>query len=328
VGQADSSIVSQAPIPMEPSFPAPKSTVSVAFLGSLALAFILALIAESRDNRLRSAEQVERWLDLPALALIPEAESLPPAMWPYELIFERPRSVFAESVRGLLIELDAIAPALGAHVVMMTSPLGGEGRRTVASSLAAAASTTGRSVVTVDLDFRKPRLLDFSGDQAADLADYLRGEAELSDLLPTEGAAPFATIGARQPARDPGALVASPRLQSLVTALRERFELVILSTPPILSVRDAKLAQRLADSTVLILRWGSTSLEAARIAIEIFGGQVTGAVVNRVDLRKQRQRGDMLAHVRGYPDDYSDGPAQLDEPMAMPRLPFRRRRGA
>lgn len=314
----DASIVSRAPVPVSPSYPAPQRTLGIAFLGSLALAFLLAIALEAKDNKLRTGEQVERWLAIPALSMVPEAP--PPVGLPlYELIREQPRSSYSEAIRSLLVELDAQRPPIGSHVILVTSPTGREGKRTIATSLAAAAATMGRATVVVDLDLRKPganRQADASA-AAGDTVAYLAGRAEIEDILTfDEAIAPFATIDVRKAARDPGALIASPRLKLLINHLRERFELVILLVAPILPVRDAKVIEKLADSTLLVLRWGDTTLQAARIAITILGGRVGGAVLNRVDYRKHRFHGsgDAIHHYSSYARYYSEGPPSLEGP--------------
>src|SRR3546814_2847685 len=99
------------------------------------------------DNRMRTAEQVERWLNVPALSLIPEVRNPPESDRLYDVLSLQPRSAFSEAVRTLLIELQPEAPSSGGHVVLVTSPLGGEGKQTIATSLAAAAASAGRSAV-------------------------------------------------------------------------------------------------------------------------------------------------------------------------------------
>lgn len=322
--RGDTSIVSRAPVPVEPSYPAPQRTLSIAFLGSLALGFILAIMLEARDNRLRTGEQVERWLAIPALTMVPDAQQAD-GMPLYELIREQPQSTYSEAIRALLVELDGHGPAIGSHVALVTSPMGGEGKRTIATSLAAAAATMGRSTVVVDLDLRRPgayRQPDGSGIPG-DVVAYLAERAELEDIIAfDEAIAPFATVDARRSARDPGALIASPRLKLLIAQLRERFELVILLTAPVLPVRDAKIVEKFADSTLMVLRWGGTTLQAARIAITILGGRVNGAVLNRVDYRKHRNHGsgDAIHHYADYARYYSEAAPRLEGPRPWTKL--------
>ncbi len=167
------------------------------------------------------------------------------------------------------------------RVIVVTSPLEDEGKNTISVSLAAAAAVIGRHAVVVDFDLRRSGLTDTKGLPAvsgAGVVAYLAQRAAVDDLVATEDDGRFAVIGVGETASDPGALIASPRLPELLDQLRERFELVILNAPPILPVRDAKTLADYGDATLMVLRWGRTSPEAAAAAMGIFDRPIAGAV--------------------------------------------------
>lgn len=297
---ADISRISRAPVPDSPSYPLPKRVLAVMALAALTLGTLLAFVIEAMDTRLRTAEQVRRLLGIPTLAMIPEVEDEDGPI--HRTVTGRPRSRFAEAMRNLLIEVESRATHGGAQVVMVTSPLEGEGKNTVATSLAAAAAVIGRHVVIVDFDLRRPGITSRDGGggaSGAGVVAYLSERAVVEDLVPAESEGRFAVIEVGEAALDPGALIASPRLPQLLAQLRERFELVILNAPPVLPVRDAKTLADNADATLLVLRWGRTSPEAAAAAIEIFDRQITGVVLNRVDyeVHAKRRYGDAIHHI-------------------------------
>jgi uncharacterized protein involved in exopolysaccharide biosynthesis/Mrp family chromosome partitioning ATPase len=291
--EADMSIVSRASLPEAPSNPQPKRALAAALLGSVAIALILALVAETFDNRLRTAEQVRRLLGLETLAMVPELPASMRNRPALDVLREHPQSFFTEALRNLVIEVDTRRGKPGSQVIVVTSPLPGEGKTTIATSLAAAAATIGRSAVIVDLDMRRNDPTGDRGDpHRADVVAFLTGAAALEDVLSLAGQQPLlGAIAVCQEVLDPGGLLESPRLRSLLAELRQRFDLVVLNTPPILPVRDAKTLSGLADATLLVLRWGATSPAAAQTAIEAFGDGILGAVLNRVDYRKHAQRG-------------------------------------
>ena len=105
---------------------------------------------------------------------------------------------------------------------------------------------------------------------------------------------------------DPGSLIASPRLPEMVDALREHYDFVILNAPPILPVRDAKTLTEYADSTLLVLRWGYTNPEAARVAMETFERPIAGAVINMIDYpaHARRRYGDVIHHMTNLTEYY------------------------
>ena len=292
--------ISSAPVPDSPSFPLPKRVLGVTFVASLALGTLLAFVIEAMDTKLRTAEQIERLLGIPTLAMIPEMDDEYGPV--HSVVAGRPRSRFAEAMRNLLIEVESRIPPGGSRVIVVTSPLEDEGKNTIATSLAAAAAVIGRHAVVVDFDLRRGGLANTEGLPAtreAGVVAYLAQRAAVDDLFETADEGHFAVIGVGEAAADPGALIASPRLPELLGQLRERFELMILNAPPILPVRDAKTLADYADATVLVLRWGKTSAEAAAAAMEIFGRPVTGAVLNRVDYEAHANRhyGDAIHHI-------------------------------
>jgi uncharacterized protein involved in exopolysaccharide biosynthesis/Mrp family chromosome partitioning ATPase len=305
--------ISRAPVPDEPSYPLPKRVLAVTFVAALALGTLLAFVIEAMDTKLRTSEQVQRLLGIPTLAMIPEMDGDEGPV--HSIVAGRPRSRFAEAMRNLLIELESRIEKEGPKVVVVTSPLDDEGKNTIAASLGAAAAVIGRHAVVVDFDLRRP---ETSGSNTlpvpngAGVVAYLADRARVDELAIAQDEQHFAVIGVGESAADPGALIASPRLPELLDQLRERFELVILNAPPILPVRDAKTLADHADATLMVLRWGRTSPEAAAAAMGLFDRPVTGAVLNRVDyeVHANRRYGDAIHHIARSMAYYDAEPAQ------------------
>lgn len=295
----DISRISRAPVPVTPSYPLPKQVLITTLVAALVIGIVFAFVIETMDTKLRTAEQIQRLLGIPTLAMVPELEEGNGPV--HGAVADRPRSRFAEAMRNLLIEIESRIDREGARVVVVTSPLDGEGKNTIAASLAAAASVIGRNVVIVDFDLRRPSINggELSPAGAIGVTTFLAKHAGVEDLVVAGGKHSFSIIGVGEAAADPGALIASPRLPMLIDELRQRFELVILNAPPILPVRDAKTLSGYADAALLVLRWGRTSPEAAAAAMESFGRPIIGAVLNRVDysLHADRGYGDAIHHM-------------------------------
>lgn len=308
----DMRIISSAPVPKLPSHPEPKRTLAVALIGGAILGIILALVAENVDNRLRTAAQVERALGLPTLAMVPDVSGHMALSAPHALIAERPGSVFPEALRNLYIELLARVKKSGAMVVVVTSPLVNEGKTTVAAGLAAAASSLGHRAVSVDVDLRQPASLHPRPDQAdtPDVVAYLSNRAGLDEVLVSDDRlGQFEKIGVNHAVADASALISSPRLEEMLSQLRERFDLIVLDAPPILPVLDAKILSGIADATILVLDWGRSHPEAARVAVDIFGDEIAGVVLNRVNYGEHARRsyGDAIHYYSRYQEYYRPG---------------------
>ena len=283
--EPDISRVSRGPIPDAPSYPLPKRVLPIALGASAMLGVMLAFMIEAMDTKLRTAEQVRRLLGLPVLAMVPKAFSPRDPM--SSLVADKPQSRFAEAMRNLLIEVEDRTDGEGGRIVAVTSPLEGEGKSTIATSLAAAAEAIGRHAVVVDLDLRREPSY---GLRDTGVVAYLSNRAGVEDLLAPATQGQFTMIGVGEAAADPGALVASPRLVELLQQLRGRYQMIVVNAPPILPVRDAKTLAKHVDATLLVLRWGRTTPEAAIAAMEVFGQPVIGAVLNQVDYERHARR--------------------------------------
>lgn len=316
----NSSVVSAATVPLVPIAPSPKKMALAAFVGSLLLALLLVFCIEMFDNRLRSGDQLSRLFGLRTLAMLP--------LLPREIamttednpVLTEPQSLFAEVARNLAGEIAGIAQGAHGQSVLVTSPLPGDGKSSVALTLAAAAGSMGRRAVVVDLDLRRPgpsilRSIQ-GGVETPDLIAFLTGTAELHRLLPhngldetppPEGWRPV-VLSTREAVPNPAALVQGWQVNRLLERLREHFDLVIINAPAILAVRDASTLSGIADSTLVVVRWGTTTVEQLRAAMQLLHNKVVGAVFNQVDYREHARRGygDAVQFYMGSASYYSD----------------------
>lgn len=300
-GGVNSWIVSAAVPTDVPVSPQPKRTVMAAFAGSLMLGLIIVYMIELLDNKLRTSEQVRRMFRLPTFGMFPEiagALGLSPEDSP---VTRDPQSLFAEVARSLHAEVEQMPHEGSKQSVLITSPLPGDGKSTVALSLVAAAAAMGRRAVLVDLDLRRPGVLQEiqRGVDGPDLVDYLTGAAEMRKLLPSTAISAdrevdrfkLVVISTREPVRDPAALIRAGRLQTLTSELFEQFDLIVINAPATLAVRDVRTLTDIADSTLIVLNWGKTTIEQMRASHQLLQGQIDAAVFNQVDYAEHARRG-------------------------------------
>lgn len=312
VGRADASFISRADVPEGAYYPATKRALAIAFVASLILSTILAFMSESIDNKVRTSDQIHRLTGgAETLAMIPEI----PERWgdlpPYVAVMERPCSAYSEAIRTVQLELASRRPDRAVQIVVITSPLPGEGKTTIAMGLAAAGAATGLNSVIVDLDLRRPGLPGMAESIAAgpDLLSYLTNEATVDEIVRTDSRVPqLAMIGVKHAARDPGALLASQRLARLIGELGTRYRLIVLNSAPLLPVRDAKKLASFADDVLMVVHWGKTPPDALRSATKMLGRDLTGAVLNRVNYKKHASLvyGDAIQHYSKYSIYYGD----------------------
>lgn len=299
-----STLVSPAAAPREPISPRPKSATFAAFTGSLLLGLLIIMAIELTDNRLWNAEQVARLFGLPTFAMIPELGKGAIVSADDNPVLQDPQSLFAEVARGLSAEVADLARDDRTQTVLITSPVIGDGKSTVALTLAAAAALAGRRAVLLDLDLRRPSgdILKTMQTQGAssDLVDYLSGTADVGKLLPTlvavdnvqdDEAYQPVILSAREPTFNPAVLMRHGRINRLLDELRKQYDLIVINAPAALATSDARMLTDAVDNTLLVARWGRTTTEQVHATMQILQDEVDGVVINRVDYVEHARRG-------------------------------------
>ena len=199
-------------------------------------------------------------------------------------------SVLAESVRTTLTSI-LMSGQEGAHpqVVLVTSPSPREGKSTVLTNLGIAMAEIRRRVLLVDADLRRPRLHTIFGQANTwGLGDLLQEDAPIDEYA-TEALARKTHIpGLYVLPTGPGGVSASrllhsDRMSQLFNRLRKDFDAILIDSPPVLSVADARVVSQFADAVVLVLRAGQTTRDAATMAVSVLeadGTPVLGTVLN------------------------------------------------
>jgi capsular exopolysaccharide synthesis family protein len=306
-------VVSPAEEPSTPSSLPPMLFAAAGFVVSIAVAPLLAFLAEHLDGHVRHGRQLEQLLRVRDLGLVP---AVPKRRWrrrhrpPHEQIVSKPYGAFAESVRSVLGRLER-ATEQRPHVVLVTSSLPGEGKTTLASSLAIAATQLEKHTLLIDLDLRRPRIAQEFGFQAkAGVAEVAMGTASLDEAVytdPRTGVDLLAVAGLRA---NPLAILAPGRLEALLRDVRTRYDFVVLDTPPALGVQDANSIVDQADCVLFVIRWDHTRQEAARSALqrlEAGAPKLAGAVLNLVNMQCQARLayGDEGQYFHKYSSIYS-----------------------
>ena len=279
----------------------------------------LTVLTDRLNSSIRRWEDLETVMRVPGLALIPQiagdqgegwqarvrgtAHRFLPSLVPQrglqsedvgsELVMVNDvRSSSAESYRKLMTNLMYSASRPGLRVVVVTSASAGEGKTTTVSNLAVAFAQQGRRVVLIDADLRRARVHDVFGlGLEPGLTDVLVGNASLEQSMRPSGIAGLSIIPAGTLPPNPLEFLGGERMHDLLGTLRERFDVVLIDTPPVLVTADAALMGVQADGVVLVVRAGKSERVAARHAVEQIvhlGGRMLGAVLNDPDARTPR----------------------------------------
>ena len=253
--------------------PTPVRDGILGLLLGLLLGIGLALLRETLDTRLRSAEEIGDRLGLPLLARLAE----PPRRLRSKdrlVTLDDPHSVQAEAFRMLRTNLDFVNLDRRARTIMITSALQAEGKSTTAANLAVAMARAGRRIILVDLDLRRPFLDRFFGlEGQPGLTQVALGHVSLEEAITpvaisgrdhgvavsngngaarVEGTLEILPSGPIPP--NPGEFVGSHKLVEILEELRGRADVVLLDAPPVLHVGDAMTLSARVDALIVVTR--------------------------------------------------------------------------
>jgi capsular exopolysaccharide synthesis family protein len=302
----DAKVVSLAAIPPSASFPKRKPMVLIGFTSSVVLGVLIALLRERLDTGFHTGRQLNEVLGVTSFGLVPAVRTGKPETRPHRYLLEKPLSAYADAIRSVQKSVELAHTDARSQVVLVTSTLPGEGKTTLALSLAASAARSGRKTVVVDVDLRHPSVAREMGQPfGPGLVEFLTGEAMADQII---HAADFQSnlhfIPVKGLTTSPVDLLESREMASLLTALRTRYHYVFLDGPPAL-VTDARAAASLADTVLYAVRWNKTKAEVASHGLEALAGSrisVAGLVLTQVNLARQARYG--YGDVSSYYGEY------------------------
>ena len=301
--------VETASLPSRPISPnIPMNVVLAAVIG-LALALGGAFLLEYLDDTVRSPEEAQKLIGVPALTVISKIEGASKL-----IALTEPRSPITEAYRELRTNLQFSALDLPLKTILVTSSSPGEGKSITAANLAVVMAQGGYSVLLLDADLRRPVLHKlFNLNNGRGLTTWLVGaETRLSDLpglgsgwmqnsaLPTEDLKTFSqatrvaglrvvTAGGLPP--NPAEVLGSERMRQFLSEAQQTFDVVIVDSPPCGAVTDPVVLAQAVDGVLLVLDAHSTARQAARRASENLrnvNARLVGMVINRLDRSKGR----------------------------------------
>ena len=238
-----------------------------------------ALLQDKLDKGFHSTDELQEATKLPALAKIPYIKALEeqslmmnPALVTSlnDLVSQRPLLVnqddpvsyaFAEAFYSLHTNLRLLGADKPVQAVTISSTQPGEGKSTACAHLAIAATNMGQRVLIIDADMRRPtQHIIFGMANTVGLSNYLTGNAKtlrgVLEKVPGNPSLQVLCAGVQPPA--PGGLLSSKRMHHMVNTLRRHFDMIIIDTPPLMSITDAKIASTYADGMLLVAQIGRT----------------------------------------------------------------------
>ncbi len=318
-------IVDPAEVPKGRVRPRVALNLTLGVIFGLGLGIALTLLQERLDNTVKTTDEVEQRLRLPALGVLPkftldganrgEAQSLAtttegvgPAT---PAIVTSPAAL--EAFRSLRTSILLSAPPVPKSI-LITSALPGEGKTTVTVNLGVTLASLGSKVVIVDCDMRRPSCHRSTGvENRPGFVQSLTGHLEgLASILPVPNVENLSVIPCGPIPPNPAEILSSPMAAALLRQLRDQFDYVLVDSPPLLSVADSRILATLTDAVALVVRAYSTPYEAvrrARALLQATGARILGIALNHVDVWRDSYAGGYYYRY-GYGYGYGYGRSQ------------------
>lgn len=281
----DARIIERATLPEEPAAPRPKLMGAFGGLLGLTLAIGAAVVMEMTRSTFRSGRELEAETGLRTLSSLPKV----PGETTREIVTGltwNPYTVFGERIRQLRTFLFMHNGSLQNRVILLTSSRPGEGKSLTALALAEMAARAGKSVIFIDADLRRSRLMEtFGWTPEHDLSDFILERCDLVEAIHRDADLGIDLLAARHSPEAADELSVS-WLRPMVEELKRVYDIVIIDSPPILEVADGLVLGRVADSILYVVAWDSTPRAAVAEGLDAFAVMrlgVTGVVLNQVD---------------------------------------------
>jgi capsular exopolysaccharide synthesis family protein len=254
----------------------------------------LALLAEWRDKSFRNADEIRACLGLRIVGQIPffklrpasDGKSLTDAspFAPSLVTHHQPKSLEAEAYRNLRTSLYFSIDSRGHKVIQVASPNSDDGKTTMAANLAVSIAQSGRKVLLIDADMRKPTIHQLFGlSSEAGLSSVIDGKLEPNEAIREVSIAGLSILPCGPIPPNPAELLTSPRFEECLKYLREHFDFVIIDTPPLLAVTDPSIVAHHVDGVFLNVRVtknGQSDALRARDMLVNLKANIIGVVVN------------------------------------------------
>jgi len=334
-------IVDRATVPTSPIAPRKKRNIFLGIVVGIVMGTTLAFFFEYLDNSVRSAEDIKRYLDMPFLGFIPKvsAKDLPSNNTGHAadtVVALNPRSNASEAYRSLrtnvtfsLLNDHCLAIDQGA-VLLVTSPGPSEGKSCVVANLGIAMAQGGSKTLIIDGDFRRPvmhKIFNLRSIEIgfADMITNVKAYGTKKGIHKTD-IQNLDIIPCGKIPHNPSELLGSALTRMIIGTLAEKYDKIIIDSPPVNRVTDPVILSRIANGVIFIIRAGETKRDVAQRASEQLRAPeatILGGVLNSVDLEKDKYYYYSYYYSRYYREDNKKERSERISPESYPDINVR-----
>jgi len=298
MGKTNINIASPALVPANPIKPNKQLNIAVALVLGLMVAVGLAFVLEFMDNTIKGLDDVQKHLGLAVVGTIPvyngagkktgrglfasEKHSLP--------VFSSldSRSPFAEAFRTLRTNLSFAGVDKHYRTILVTSTVPSEGKSCSIANLGVVMAQAGQKVLIIDCDLRKPvQHNNFNLNNTIGVTNCLVNDLELARAVQNTGAEGLDVLTSGPIPPNPAELIASNKMAVLINAARDAYDIVLVDSPPVLTVTDASLLATMVDGVLLVVKTASSKIEmvqGTKSVLDNANAKIIGVVLNQVDV--------------------------------------------
>ena len=290
-------VVDIAEWPLDPVKPNKRMYLMLAIVAGLVIGISLAFFFEHLDNTIKVPEDLKQHLQVPYLGPTPlvvkaNGNSQNGTRWPELVCLHAPKSSASEAYRGLRTNILFSSAGAPPQVILLTSPVPKEGKTITTANLAIAMAQSGNRVAILDCDLRRPKIHKlFDVTRSRGITNLLVGENGMDKNIFHSQIPNLDLILSGPLPPDPSEMLASSRMQDLLTELKKRYNRILIDSPPITAVTDAVILSKYVDGVVLVIRAGDTVRDVAKNSLDqlhAVGANILGCVLNAVDIGKDK----------------------------------------
>lgn len=294
VQQADSRVLSPAVIPTWAASPRKPLILALSLVLGTVIGIAFVLIREARNRSFRNAEQLESTSGYAVIGQVPLVQSSR-RKDSITYLKEKPSSAAAEAIRNLRTSVMLSNVDTPPKVIMVSSAVSGEGKTTIALSLALNFATMGKKVLVIEGDIRRRvfgQYLNTSHKEG--VVSVLSGTKSFDDVVVHDDLLECDVLLGDKGQANAADIFSSERFANMLNDLRNRYDIIIVDTPPVLIVPDARVIAQHVDATVFVVKWDRTQKELVVNALREFesvGTPVSGLVLNQINPRGMKRYG-------------------------------------
>ena len=289
-------VVNRAEPGVRPVKPNLKLNLGLSMVVGLVLGLSLAFFIEYLDTSIKTMDDVERYLGISVLAVIPKGAKF--------LSIDDPNSRFAEGYRILCAKLNLTGARSSARSITVLSGGPGEGKSTTTFNLGWVCAQSGMKVLMIDGDIRRPNLHNaLQIENTLGLGEYLAGQASLDELIQSSSIPNMEVLTAGNLGPEDLGGFSRSRIASLLEICRPNYDVILMDSPPVLGISDASVISQEVDVTLLLIqhrRYPRNVSQRAKRVIEDVGGKLFGVILNNVNIKTD----DNYYYYAGYSTQY------------------------